>query len=106
MFLGAFVGRRGQRRGHAARPAAVVAGPARPVSGVAAVKVAPEHRDRGIGRSLMTKLRNLIADRGYLLSALYPATMPIYRSLGWELAGARHRVPDPGPFAARSRRTR
>jgi predicted acetyltransferase len=64
-------------------------------AGVAAVKVAPEHRGRGIGRTLMTELLNLIAARGYPLSALYPATMPIYRSLGWELAGARHtfRIP-------------
>ena len=60
------------------------------MGGVASVKVAPEHRGRGIGRTLMTELLNLIAERGYPLSALYPATMPIYRSLGWELAGARH----------------
>jgi predicted acetyltransferase len=64
----------------------------RPVkmAGVSAVKIAPEHRGRGIGRSLMTELLDLAAARGYPLSALYPATMPIYRSLGWELAGAKH----------------
>ncbi|MGH3211677.1 MAG: GNAT family N-acetyltransferase [Trebonia sp.] len=69
----------------------------RPVrmSGVASVKVAPEHRGRGIGRTLMTELLNLIADRGYPLSALYPATMPIYRSLGWELAGGRYQFSVP-----------
>jgi predicted acetyltransferase len=58
--------------------------------GVASVKVAPEHRGRGIGRALMTESLALIADRGYPLSVLYPATVPIYRSLGWELAGAKH----------------
>lgn len=69
----------------------------RPVTmaGVASVKVAPEHRGRGIGRTLMTEALNVIAERGYLLSALYPATMPIYRSLGWELAGAKHRFSIP-----------
>jgi predicted acetyltransferase len=69
----------------------------RPVrmSGVASVKVAPEQRGRGIGRTLMTELLNLIAERGYPLSALYPATMPIYRSLGWELAGGRHQFSVP-----------
>jgi predicted acetyltransferase len=69
----------------------------RPVGmgGVASVKVAPEHRGRGIGRTLMTELLNLIAERGYPLSALYPATMPIYRSLGWELAGGRHQFSVP-----------
>lgn len=59
-------------------------------AGVASVKVAPEHRGMGIGRLLMTELLGLIADRGYPLSALFPATVPIYRSLGWELAGAKH----------------
>ncbi len=66
-----------------------------PMAGVASVKVAPEHRGRGIGRTLMTEALNVIAERGYLLSALYPATMPIYRSLGWELAGAKHRFSIP-----------
>ncbi|HEX3714762.1 MAG TPA: GNAT family N-acetyltransferase [Trebonia sp.] len=61
-----------------------------PCGGVASVKVAPEQRGRGIGRALMTRLLELTAERGYLLSALYPATMPIYRSLGWELAGAKY----------------
>ena len=70
------------------------------MGGVASVKVAPEHRGRGIGRTLMTELLNLIAERGYPLSALYPATMPIYRSLGWELAGGRH------PFSVPARSLR
>jgi predicted acetyltransferase len=86
----------------------------RPVAcgGVASVKVAPEHRGRGIGRALMTELLGLAASRGYLVSVLYPATMPIYRSLGWELAGAKYQftvparslrtlaAPDPGAAAA------
>ena len=66
-----------------------------PMAGVGGVKVAPEHRGRGIGGRLMTEVLNLVASRGYLLSALYPATMPIYRSLGWELAGAKHRFTIP-----------
>jgi len=65
-------------------------GRAVPCAGVASVKVAPEHRGKGIGRSLMTAVLGLIAERGYPLSALYPATMPLYRSLGWELAGGRY----------------
>ena len=65
------------------------------MAGVASVKVAPEHRGRGIGRALMTEALSLIAERGYPLSALFPATTPIYRSLGWELAGAKHRFSIP-----------
>src|SRR5258705_5247097 len=88
-YLGAFAG---------GRPAAGAAfqdmrqwwrGRPVPIAGVSSVKVAPEYRGRGIGRLLMTALLDAIAARGYPLSALFPATMPLYRSLGWELAGAR-----------------
>jgi len=60
------------------------------MAGVAGVKVAPEYRGQGAGRALMTALVEEMAERGYPISALYPATMPIYRSLGWEIAGHRH----------------
>jgi predicted acetyltransferase len=62
-------------------------GRAVPMAGVSGVKVAPEDRGRGIGRALMTALTEVMAGRGYPLSALFPATMTIYRSLGWEVAG-------------------
>lgn len=61
-----------------------------PMAGVAGVKVAPEFRGRGVGRALMTELTELMVSRGYPLSTLYAATMPIYRQQGWELAGARY----------------
>ncbi len=72
----------------------------RPVrmAGVGGVAVAPEERGRGVGTALMTGLLQVIASRGYPLSALYPATAPIYRSLGWELAGGLYR----GVIQARS----
>ncbi len=62
------------------------------MAGVGGVKVAPEQRGRGIGRALMTELLRVIADRGYPLSVLYPATAPLYRSLGWELGGGLYRA--------------
>jgi predicted acetyltransferase len=65
-------------------------GRAVPMAGVFGVTVAPEYRGRGVGRALMTALTSLMAGRGYPLSVLYPATMHIYRQLGWELAGARY----------------
>jgi predicted acetyltransferase len=67
-------------------------GRAVPMAGVAGVKIAPEDRGRGIGRTVMTALLELMAGRGYPLAALYPATMTIYRSLGWEIAGHRQEV--------------
>ena len=66
-----------------------------PCAGIASVKVAPELRGRGIGRLLMTTVLETAADRGYPLSALFPATMPIYRSLGWELAGGKYQATVP-----------
>ena len=62
------------------------------MAGVGGVKVAPEQRGRGTGRALMTELLRVIADRGYPLSVLYPATAPLYRSLGWEMAGGMYRA--------------
>ena len=61
-----------------------------PMAGVSSVRVAPEDRGQGVGRLLMTALLDEIAADGYPLSVLYPATMPLYRSLGWELAGGRY----------------
>jgi predicted acetyltransferase len=63
-----------------------------PMAGVAGVKVAPEERGRGVGRALMTGLLEQIAAAGYPLSALYPATTAVYRSLGWEVAGGQYQV--------------
>jgi predicted acetyltransferase len=63
-----------------------------PMAGVAGVKVAPEYRGQGVGRALMTALTELMTMRGYPLSVLFPATMTIYRSLGWEIAGHLHEV--------------
>jgi predicted acetyltransferase len=63
-----------------------------PMAGAAGVTVAPEDRGRGVGRALTRALLDMIAERGYPVSVLYPATMAIYRSLGWEIAGARDTV--------------
>jgi len=66
------------------------------MAGVGGVKVAPEARGRGVGRAMMTALLREMAERGYALSVLYPATARIYRSLGWELAGGNYRAEVPG----------
>jgi predicted acetyltransferase len=62
------------------------------MAGVGGVTVAPEERGRGVGTALMAELLWVIASRGYPLSVLHPATAPIYRSLGWELAGGLYRA--------------
>ncbi len=60
------------------------------MAGVAGVMVAPEHRGQGVGRAVMTAVAELMTERRYPLSVLFPATMTIYRALGWEIAGHRH----------------
>jgi predicted acetyltransferase len=66
-----------------------------PAAGVAGVKVAPHEQGRGLGRALMTALLEQAAGRGYPLAVLYPATTPLYRSLGWEMAGGRYEAAIP-----------
>ncbi|HZE34092.1 MAG TPA: GNAT family N-acetyltransferase, partial [Actinoallomurus sp.] len=72
-------------------------GRAVPMGGVASVAVAPEHRGRGVGRRLAAGLLDLMDGRP--LSALYPATAPVYRSIGYEHAGGEyHLTLPPGPL--------
>jgi predicted acetyltransferase len=66
-----------------------------PMAGVAGVKVAPEDRGRGVGRALMMPLIAEMTGRGYPVSVLYPATVPLYRSLGWEFAGGYYEMTVP-----------
>ncbi|MGO8956509.1 MAG: enhanced intracellular survival protein Eis [Streptosporangiaceae bacterium] len=61
-----------------------------PMAGVAGVKVAPEERGRGVGSAMMARLLAEIAAGGYPVSALYPTTAQVYRSAGWEFAGAKY----------------
>jgi predicted acetyltransferase len=94
-MLGAFEGSRlaGSARYHPMRQ--WWQGKSLPMAGVAGVKVAPEYRGRGVGRTLMTELIAEMARQGYPVSALYPATAPLYRSLGWEVAGGRYQTTVP-----------
>lgn len=62
------------------------------MGGVAGVVVAPEARGRGVGSYLLTALAQRSFELGDLVSALYPATIPMYRALGWEVAGAQYRI--------------
>lgn len=56
-----------------------------PMTGIAAVAVAPEHRGRGVVRSLlMDQLREMRA-AGQCTSTLYPSSYELYRKFGWEL---------------------
>jgi predicted acetyltransferase len=64
-------------------------------AGVSGITVAPEERGRGVGRRLMTDLLERSAAFGHAVSTLYPATTSLYRSVGWEHAGAQHHLDIP-----------
>jgi predicted acetyltransferase len=63
-----------------------------PMAGIAGVKVAPEERGRGVGTAMTARLLRDVADRGYPVSVLYPATASLYRSFGWEMAGGKYQT--------------
>lgn len=63
-----------------------------PMAGVAGVVIAPEARGQGVGSRLMAEVLSRTAEHGYPLSVLYPATVPLYRQFGWELAGHQRTV--------------
>lgn len=69
----------------------------RPVrmAGVAGVVVAPEFRGRGVGSLLMRGVLERSKAYGFPISALYPATVVIYRHLGYEFAGGRYKFSFP-----------
>ncbi|MFP2930019.1 enhanced intracellular survival protein Eis [Pyxidicoccus sp. 3LG] len=63
-----------------------------PIVGVGGVGVSPVHRGQGTATRLMQNLLREARASGAPLSALYPATQPLYRRVGYEHAGARYEV--------------
>jgi predicted acetyltransferase len=59
-----------------------------PVAAITGVAIAPEHRGSGAATHLMRELVREAHRDGTPISALYPATQPLYRKAGYELAGA------------------
>ncbi|MBD3236029.1 MAG: GNAT family N-acetyltransferase [Candidatus Eisenbacteria bacterium] len=67
-------------------------GRAVPMGGIAAVAVDPQFRDRGVAGGMMAAAVREMYQRGQVLSTLYPATLPLYRRAGYELAGTIHEI--------------
>lgn len=59
------------------------------MAGVGGVGVAPGARGQGAATRLMRHTLQEMRDMGFALSVLYPATQPLYRRVGYELAGSR-----------------
>jgi len=58
-----------------------------PMTGLAAVMVAPEFRARGVATELLHSVLAEMHAAGTALSTLYPATVALYRRVGYECAG-------------------
>ncbi|WP_343073560.1 GNAT family N-acetyltransferase [Pyxidicoccus fallax] len=63
-----------------------------PIIGVGGVGVSPVHRGQGTATRLMQSVLREARESGAPLSALYPATQPLYRRVGYEHAGARYEI--------------
>lgn len=63
-------------------------GRAIPMGGYSPVAVLPEHRGRGWGRAVTTGQYPDLRDRGEVIAGLFPASVALYRSVGFELAGS------------------
>ncbi len=66
-----------------------------PMVGVAGVATAADVRGEGAGIQIMQDALGEMSERGVALSALYPASLALYRRLGYELAGAQYEVKVP-----------
>jgi len=62
-------------------------GRAVPCGGVAGVTLAPDQRGAGVARRMLAAAAEAIRAQGEPISALYPTTASLYRSVGYEIAG-------------------
>lgn len=67
-----------------------IAGVAMPMMGLAGVAVAPAWRRQGLAARLCMEALRLAADRGDVVSTLYPFRPDYYQRLGWGLVGGLH----------------
>ncbi|MBY0113433.1 MAG: GNAT family N-acetyltransferase [Phycisphaerales bacterium] len=59
------------------------------LTGVGAVVLLPQYRGKGVGKTLMREAMLEVQRTGTPLAGLFPATLPVYRSAGFEQAGVR-----------------
>jgi predicted acetyltransferase len=59
-----------------------------PAAGISGVAVRPESRGGGVARTMLAAMLAHARDRGAAVSALHPTVSDVYRSCGWEVAGA------------------
>src|SRR5919197_1052522 len=57
------------------------------MAGIASVATIPERRGTGVASLLLEESLRTARDTGFTVSALFPATVPVYRRLGYEFGG-------------------
>jgi predicted acetyltransferase len=57
-------------------------------AGIAGVAAMPDARGKGAGSAVVAELLRQRRDAGEVFSTLYPATVAVYRKLGYEIAGS------------------
>jgi len=65
------------------------------MTGVAVVGVEPGERSRGTAGAMMAAMLRELRRNRMPISVLYPATLPLYRRAGYELAGSRFEISIP-----------
>ncbi len=75
-----------------------------PMAGIGGVAVAAEHRSGGVGTAVATDFIRVARQHGYAISTLFPASLPLYRKVGYELAGASYHYEIPIGITAPPRR--
>lgn len=63
-------------------------GRAVPLAGYSPVAVLPEFRGQGLGRAVTAGQYADLRERGEVLAGLFPASLALYRAVGFELAGS------------------
>ena len=59
-----------------------------PLAGYSPVAVLPEYRGRGLARAVIVGQYDELRARGEVIAGLFPASVELYRSVGFELAGS------------------
>src|SRR4029453_8182826 len=65
------------------------------MGGIGAVGIAPEFRASGAATQMMTLVLRDMRDSGFLISSLYPATVPLYRRAGYQSPRSPYRITNP-----------
>ncbi len=75
-----------------------------PMAGIGGVAVAAEHRSGGVGTAVARDFIRVARLRGFAISTLFPASLPLYRKVGYELAGTSYHYEIPIGSTAAPRR--